>query len=221
LCKSFESGAIDFISKPLNRFDLLARCQSALNLYNEKQQNLSQELELILREEKYRALFENSLDGILILNPLDLVVRDLNASAVSLFGFDSEDLIGKAFTSLCPKDSIPEIYKEVGALSDGNCLSLETQKVTANGKSLTVEIKFSSFLLQGEDRIMAVVSDVSKRLQSSEMIRLSEERLALAVLDKKNGIWDWDIAGGSIYFSDNWRKFFGISKNDMGNGMDF
>ena len=51
ITKSFEAGAIDFITKPLNRCDLLARTQSSLALFHEKQQNLYQAGELLLREE--------------------------------------------------------------------------------------------------------------------------------------------------------------------------
>ncbi len=220
LCKSFESGAIDFISKPLNRFDLLARCQSALNLYNEKQQNLSQELEIILREEKYRATFDYSHDGIFILNPADLIIRDVNPPAEALFGFGADDLIGKPFTSLCRKNKIPEAYRDVSAIQAGDIFTLETVKVTKGGNELSVEIKFSGFQLQGETRIMAVVADASSRVRSNEELQLSEQRLNLAISGKSHGVWDWDIAGGSIYFSENWRKFLGLPKNNSGTGIE-
>lgn len=220
LCKSFESGAIDFISKPLNRFDLLARCQSALNLYNEKQQNLSQELELVFREEKYKATFDYSHDGIFILNPGDLLIRDVNSQAEALFGFESAALIGKPFTSLCRKNAIPEEYRNVSSMESGDVLTLETTKLSKTGDELSVEIKFSAFQLQGETRVMAVVADASSRVHLTENLQQSVERLNLAVSGKDHGIWDWDIAGGSIYFSDNWRRFLGLSKNDSSTGME-
>lgn len=220
LSKSFEAGAIDFISKPLNKFDLLARCQSALSLYSEKQQNLYQELELLQREEKYRSLFQNCFDAMLILTPLDLVIRDINPSGERLFGESREDLQGRALTSWCPRGRIPEEYKQVGHLAEGQSVSLETQKQKENGELISVEIAFTGFSLQGDSRIMAVVSDISSRMLAIADLKKSEERLALAAIDTTSGIWDWDIITGDIYFSDNWRKFFGIPKKNVSKGME-
>jgi len=220
ICKSFEAGAIDFITKPLNRFDLLARSQSSLTLFHEKQQNLYQAGELLLREEKYRSLFECSIDAIFVLNPKDLVIRDLNVSAEALLGFERDELIGRAFTSLCPKKSIPEDYKLVGELIAAESLTLEAQKVSESGEVLSVEIKFSGYSFQGEGRIMAVVSDITPRIQAVEDLMLSEERLALAIMDKDNGIWDWNIGTGEIYFSENWRKFIGADKKSTARGFE-
>lgn len=218
--KSFEAGAIDFITKPLNRHDLLARTQSSLNLYFEKQQNLYHAGELLLREEKYRTLFESSMDAIFVLNPTDLVVLEANPAAENLIGFALEELSGRAFTSFCPKNADLDIYRQVGELNDGECLVLETEQVTRAGEKMSVEIKFAAYSFQGAARIMATVSDISLRNESVEDLKLSEERLALAVIAEDNGIWDWDISSGEIYFSENWRKFLGIGKNTSTRGLE-
>jgi two-component system, cell cycle sensor histidine kinase and response regulator CckA len=220
ILKSFEAGAIDFITKPLSRFDLLARSQSSLTLFYEKQQNLYQAGELLLREEKYRSLFESSIDAIFVLNPADLVITDANLSAETLLGYEIEELIGRSFTSLCPKNTIPDAYKKVGELADGESLILETKQLSKSGEMLAVEIKFCSYSFQGDGRIMAVVSDISSRNMAVENLKISEERLALAVMDKDNGIWDWNIGSGKIYFSENWRKFIGLKKDDSTRGFD-
>ena len=220
ITKSFQAGAIDFITKPLNRCDLLARTQSSLTLFYEKQQNLYQAGELLLREEKYRSLFESSIDAIFVLNPQDLTIRDLNPSAIQLIGQERDELLGRPFTSFSPKQAIPEAYKEVAQLTNSESLRLETQIVTETGEQKAVEIKFSGYEFQGEARIMAAVSDVSTRNEALDDLKLSQERLALAVNDKNNGIWDWDIGTGDIFFSDNWRKFLGLKKAGQAKGFD-
>ena len=220
ITKSFEAGAIDFISKPLSRCDLLARTQSSLSLFYEKQQNLYQAGELLLREEKYRSLFESSIDAIFVLNPQDLVIRDLNPSALRLLGFDRDDMVGRAFTTLCPTSTIPEEYKKAAQLADSESLRMETSILNEAGDQKSVEIKFSSYEFQGEVHIMAAVSDVSSRNLAVDRLKLSEERLALAVTDKNNGIWDWNIGSGDIFFSENWRKFLGLKKDGDNKGLE-
>jgi PAS domain S-box-containing protein len=220
ITKSFDAGAIDFISKPLSRCDLLARTQCSLSLFFEKQQNLYQAGELLLREEKYRSLFESSIDAILVLNPEDLVIRDLNPSALTLLGFERDGMIGRAFTTLCPDSKIPEEYRKAAQLGDSEILRMETSLLSESGEPKSVEIKFSSYEFQGEVLIMAAVSDVSTRNQTLDQLALNEERLALAVTDKNNGIWDWDIGTGDIFFSENWRKFLGLNKDNLSKGYD-
>jgi diguanylate cyclase (GGDEF)-like protein/PAS domain S-box-containing protein len=56
----------------------------------------------------------------------------------------------------------------------------------------------------------AIAQDITKQRRASIAQREAEERYALAVRGSKNGIWDWDIRTGSVYYSPRWREMFGI-----------
>ena len=43
----------------------------------------------------------------------------------------------------------------------------------------------------------------------SASLRASEERYALAARGANDGLWDWDLISGEIYFSDRWREMVG------------
>jgi diguanylate cyclase (GGDEF)-like protein/PAS domain S-box-containing protein len=43
-------------------------------------------------------------------------------------------------------------------------------------------------------------------------LRRSEERYAVAVRATNDGIWDWDLAAGTMHFSDRWRTLVGCEK---------
>ena len=45
---------------------------------------------------------------------------------------------------------------------------------------------------------------------ADEALRLSEERYALAVNGANDGIWDWDLRGGDVYYSERWHKILGF-----------
>ncbi len=45
--------------------------------------------------------------------------------------------------------------------------------------------------------------------QATRDLALSEERYALAVGAASDGIWDWDLRAGRIYFSPRWREILG------------
>ncbi len=62
--KSFNAGAMDFITKPINEVELLIRIGSALTLYRERTMRLRKTRELEESEEKFRVTFDQAPAGI-------------------------------------------------------------------------------------------------------------------------------------------------------------
>lgn len=52
--------------------------------------------------------------------------------------------------------------------------------------------------------------------RSQEALRLSEERYVLAARGANDGLWDWNIAAGTIYFSPRWQEMLGYAENEIG-----
>jgi PAS domain S-box-containing protein len=46
------------------------------------------------------------------------------------------------------------------------------------------------------------------------------ERFALALLGTTDGLWDWDIAAGTVYFSPHWKSMLGYEDNELPNDLE-
>ena len=62
--------------------------------------------------------------------------------------------------------------------------------------------------------------NASKLLIAEDALRASEARFALAVAGSLNGLWDWDIRTGSVYYSPRFQELLGISEGGMENTLE-
>ncbi len=60
----------------------------------------------------------------------------------------------------------------------------------------------------------------SKLLLAEEALRTSEARFALAVAGSLNGLWDWDVRNGTVYYSPRFQELLGFTGNEMENTFE-
>ncbi len=98
--KAFRVGGVDYITKPVQVEEMLVRVEHQLNLRRLQQrleeQNVRMQLEMQEREqadERYRSIFENSIDG-MFQSSLDGHYISVNPALAKMYGYDTpEELI--------------------------------------------------------------------------------------------------------------------------------
>ncbi len=69
-------------------------------------------------------------------------------------------------------------------------------------------------------RPRATSLDVSRLIIAEDALRTSEERFALAMAGSSNGLWDWDVRTGSVYYAPRFKELLGYSDSEMENTFD-
>jgi PAS domain S-box-containing protein len=121
------------------------------------------ETKLIESEEKYRLLFENEIDSILLVDAVSMKILDCNSSFLKLYGYTKEEIL-----RLTAVDLSAEVEKTIAAIK----YNLETGYVDValryhkkkDGTVFPIELTGGVFNWQGRKVICSIVRDISERL---------------------------------------------------------
>ena len=69
-------------------------------------------------------------------------------------------------------------------------------------------------------RFVAKVARLGERARFEEALRESEQRYALAAQGANDGLWDWDLRAGRVYYSERWKAMLGCEAGEVGEGPE-
>lgn len=58
-------------------------------------------------------------------------------------------------------------------------------------------------------------SNITERKQADQLLRLSEQRLELAMMGADLGLWDWNMETGVVFFDDRWASMLGYNQEEI------
>jgi PAS domain S-box-containing protein len=169
-------------------------------------------------EQRFRGYFEMGLVGMAIASPDEKRVL-FNDKLCEIFGYPRAELASRTWIELThPGDlaSDTAMFKRVAA-GELNDYEIEKQLVHKGGRVVHAHIIGKS-LRNSEGKVTALVAmvlDMTARKQAEEALRKSQERFDLAVRGSNDGIWDWNIPSGQVYYSPRVRELLGYDSNEF------
>lgn len=166
------------------------------------------------------AIVESSDDAI-VTKDLDGIVTSWNGGAERIFGYSSEEAIGRHISFLLPPDRADELAKVLGRVRAGERVEhYETKRVTKDGRILDISLSVSP-VCDVAGRIVGaskVARDITERKQSEEALRRSEaeaRRLALVASRTDNVVIITDAAGRIEWVNEGFARITGYALEEV------
>jgi PAS domain S-box-containing protein len=198
-------------------------------------------------ENKYRNIVDNSTSIILEWDPEGIILY-MNRYGLEYFGYEENEIIGKNVvgTIVQPVDANGYNLKDkmdVVPKNPESYYSSENENIRKNGdkvwiawtnkgirdkdgnliKTLSLGIdRTTQKQLENKLEYMKELDSVNNRLEREIVVRSkTEEKYRLALEATQDGLWDWDINTGEVYYSPSYFKMLGYENSHTALKVDF
>ena len=153
----------------------------------------------IASELRYRCLFEEACDGILILDPMTRKILDANPFMAELLGCRHEELIGKELWQIGLLKDEGDNEAAFRELQKNHFVRYESVPLR-NKAGHSNEVEFVSHVYEEEGRkvIQCNIRDITKRQRGEEALRLSESLYRRLFETAQDGILVLDADTGQV-----------------------
>ena len=178
--KGFTVGAVDFIAKPFQTEEVLARVDTHLTLSRLRkhltQQVKSRTAELAESEERYSTIVEASQASIITVH--NERVTFINPAGVRMLGFSNpEEVVGKPVMDFIAPESKQLITERIARLEKGeDNPTAEIALIRQDGIVITVESTSASVNIGGIPTAVVIATDITERKKLEINLKDSEER---------------------------------------------
>jgi PAS domain S-box-containing protein len=173
------------------------------------------------RAERAQALLASiveSSDAAILSERLDGTITSWNRGAELLFGYTSEEIIGKKGSILAPSSRLEEIGGMIDTVLQGRSADLvETVRLRKDGSPIDVTIRRSPIKNQAGEivGVAAIIRDIGERVKAARKLRDSEERFRNIFEHAPFGIAMAALDGRMIQANPTLAGMLGYSEPEM------
>ncbi len=156
--------------------------------------------ELAESEERFRAIFEQASDGIILADPATKQFHAANRAACEMLGYDEKELCGMGVADIHPEADVPRVADVFEKQARGEFrLATDIPLKRRDGRALYADISAFPLVLDGKRYLVGIFRDITERKQAEARAKAALDRLQAfeAAVNQGPGIvFRWRVAPG-------------------------
>jgi PAS domain S-box-containing protein len=172
------------------------------------------EQELRESETKYRTLFDNSGDAILI-HDLTGRILDSNQVLCDRLGYSRDELLLMTPMDFDSPEYAEQVPERIRQLMTNKHLIFETSHVRRDGTRIPTEVNARMIEYGGQQVCLVVGRDITERKRGEDALRESEKKYRNILETTPDLIWEIDLQGNFTYLSPQIFDLFGYRAEDL------
>ncbi|OPX70675.1 MAG: sensory histidine kinase AtoS [Methanoregulaceae archaeon PtaB.Bin108] len=167
-------------------------------------------------EERYRLLFDSAPDAVSVVDA-DGIIMEISKSAVQLYGYPREEMIGRQILQFLSPDSLLVFQQNVPQLRQMKTFQGEVRIVRNDGK--TVKVWRKGVPLGDTEGVykgaMLYDRDITVWDQMEQALRESEQRYYNIIEDQTEFICRFTPDGTHVFVNEAYARYFGKKRKDL------
>ncbi len=148
--------------------------------------------------------------------PVDFIYAEVNRAFETITGLS--DVKGRKASELFPGiwEAHPQLLGDYARVAGEKTESAQFElNFSPLGKWFSVKAYNA-----GEGKFAAIFEDITKRKRTEMNLLRVTERLQLATVSAKAGVWDWDLVKGTMTWDDRMLELYGLTRENFPGGIE-
>ena len=151
-------------------------------------------------------------------------IQWVNAAFLKITGYELEETIGQKIGDLLKSGEHDDLfYKDLWntILSGGIWKGVITNR-KKNGSYYIEEQSITPVYGDSGEIInfISIKEDITEKLRTEEALKDSDMRWQIALEAAGDGLWDWDLKRGRVFYSKQLKAMFGYSEEEIGDTLE-
>jgi diguanylate cyclase (GGDEF)-like protein/PAS domain S-box-containing protein len=163
----------------------------------------------------YETLFEQMPDSVIITDQ-QLRIIGFNLEALRQYEYTADEIVRLSIPDFEAQEDPQEVARHAARIAATGRDDFTSRHRTRSGRVVDVWVSVRIVEVADGSRIFqCVFRDISAQKQLERQLQESEERLALALDNAGEGMWDWDLASGRLLTSSQWQTMLGYAPGEI------
>ena len=239
--EGYNSGAVDYIFKPVDSHILLCKINVFLDIFNQNQIIIRNIAELKKSAEQLTKLNEalkkseqklkgekmfsnallNSIPGIFYLYTYpELQMVTWNKQHETLFGYHAIEMKNRYFLDWYLPEARESVQCTLQSFIESGQITIERPLLTKDGRLIPFLLTAVKFESHGQKYLIGTGTDITERKQTLDALRKSETMLTKAQQIAQLGSWELNIVTRELFWSEETYRIFGYDPDSVTPTMD-